>query len=349
MVAYLIGSPHAVGVQVTYIAYVYGSPHMVHPPLEVELTLDPLLTIESSSVDFIQLGPGHLRWAVPSIPPGGIQGFTFTCLIPEDEALTGQVVTAALTLFQDEPDTNEENDHYAITRTILNSLDPNDKLVRTSTGHSEGSYILGSDEYVDYTIRFQNTGTTAAVNVYLIDTLAPEFDLNSLWVITASHSFSVEVLPGRVLRYDFQNIMLPDSSSDPLGSQGFASFRIWPAPGLEPGMLLRNAADIYFDFNEPIRTNDADLIVALPTTIGAAQDDPRVLVHPNPASELLRVMLPDGQWFPEVLSTTGELVMSFASMASHGVLDVSQLAEGMYILRVNNGQGGMATTRFVRH
>lgn len=162
---------------------------------------------------------------------------------------------------------------------------PNDKQARTSSGTSDADYFLDADTHIDYTIRFQNTGNAAATYVYITDTIAPAFDLLSFQILATSHAFTASLLDDRVMRFDFPAIMLPDSASDPLGSQGFIRYRIRPKdPQL--GDVLANAADIFFDFNPPIRTNTSELVVALPTTVETHKAD-RPLMLPNPAQDLV--------------------------------------------------------------
>lgn len=73
----------------------------------------------------------------------------------------------------------------------------------------------------------------------------------------ASHpyQFTVSGKNRPVLTFTFSGLPLPESSRDPLGSQGFVQFTIQPKAGLAPKALGENYADIFFDYNEPVRTN----------------------------------------------------------------------------------------------
>ena len=108
------------------------------------------------------------------------------------------------------------------------------------------------------------TRTAEAINVRLLDTISPLLELTSYQLLGASHTMVPSLLKGRVLQFGFSNIMLPDNSSDPLGSHGFVSFRLKPIVDLLVGEELTNAADIYFDIKPPIRTNTTTLIAELP-------------------------------------------------------------------------------------
>jgi sugar lactone lactonase YvrE len=138
---------------------------------------------------------------------------------------------------------------------ILDSFDPNDKQVvpmGTTAQHYTPTGIP-----LRYQVRFQNTGTDDAYYVAVVDTLAADLDLRTLHVTTASHPYRLTVTGhGRpVLTFTFTNINLPPSRRDEAGSNGFVQFSIQPKAGLPARALIENKADIFFDYNPPIRTN----------------------------------------------------------------------------------------------
>jgi hypothetical protein len=55
--------------------------------------------------------------------------------------------------------------------------------------------------------------------------------------------------------------MLPDSTTDEPGSNGFITFTVDQVPDLSNGTIINNQADIYFDFNAPIITNETDHLI----------------------------------------------------------------------------------------
>ncbi|MBK8699064.1 MAG: VCBS repeat-containing protein [Saprospiraceae bacterium] len=134
------------------------------------------------------------------------------------------------------------------------SYDPNDKLSYPNRGGK--NYTLGDEELV-YTIRFQNTGTDTAFYVELRDTFDADLDINSIRPIGASHPFTSKLnIQDRELRVKFDQILLPDSKTDEVGSQGYFVFGgMAKKRATFPKVQLRNKAQIFFDFNPPIHTN----------------------------------------------------------------------------------------------
>ena len=137
---------------------------------------------------------------------------------------------------------------------IVNSYDPNDKRVYPE-GECEPGYI-SPNQKLTYTVRFQNTGNAEAINIYILDSLDPHLDLQSVRVIGKSHSPMItEILPGNVLKFRFDNIHLPDSATNEPASNGYVIFEVDPLPGLVNGTEINNEVGIYFDFNAPVITN----------------------------------------------------------------------------------------------
>lgn len=141
---------------------------------------------------------------------------------------------------------------------IRDSYDPNDISV-SPQGHGPKHFIKNNNK-LRYTIRFQNTGTDTAYDIYVIDTLPGELNIASLEMLGSSHKYTYKVLSGQkknVLRFDFKNIFLVDSFANEKKSHGFVSFDLSMIDSLKKGTEIRNFADIYFDFNPPVKTNTA--------------------------------------------------------------------------------------------
>ncbi|MDJ1473157.1 DUF7619 domain-containing protein [Xanthocytophaga flava] len=157
---------------------------------------------------------------------------------------------------------------------IVDSYDPNDKLV-SPAGTPDDHYTPTGSE-LKYTIRFQNTGTDYAYTVVVVDTLSDDLDVATLKMGSASHNYSLKVSgKGKpVLKWTFADINLPDSTRDQAGSNGFIQFSIKPKADLPEKTGIENFADIFFDYNDPVRTN---------TTTNVLYDVPKVI---NPANQL---------------------------------------------------------------
>ncbi len=141
-----------------------------------------------------------------------------------------------------------------LSSTTICAYDPNDKSVSPVF-----NYLPTNSSYYDglyYTIRFQNTGNDTAFRVIITDTLSPWLDFNTFNLLDASHNVAVEFNNiNRALKFSFYNILLPDSNVNEPGSHGKVQFEIKPVANIPSMTLIENKANIYFDLNPPIITN----------------------------------------------------------------------------------------------
>ncbi|WP_224997958.1 gliding motility-associated C-terminal domain-containing protein [Cesiribacter sp. SM1] len=162
------------------------------------------------------------------------------------------------------PQNDEAENIEMLCLPIIDSYDPNDK--RVAPAGITATNNIAEDSQLEYTIRFQNTGTDTAYTVVVVDPLSEHLDISTLKVGIASHPVQWEISrdnqPSIIWR--FKKINLPDSTTNERASHGFVKFKISPKEGLPKGTIIRNKADIYFDYNSPIITNEVFNTLGLP-------------------------------------------------------------------------------------
>lgn len=145
-----------------------------------------------------------------------------------------------------------ESDDITIEMTC--AYDPNDKQA-FPVGYEEPNFILPQTE-IEYLVRFQNTGNAPATTVLIQDTISPMLDLDSFELRSSSHSVSAFTdHEDNVVNFLFEDINLPDSTSNEPESHGFITFTLHTSDNLEPDDEIFNTAFIYFDNNPAIITN----------------------------------------------------------------------------------------------
>lgn len=149
---------------------------------------------------------------------------------------------------------NDQN-HFIDIDCVANtgSFDPNEKRA-FPIGYGDDHHIE-VDTRLEYQINFQNTGTDTAFLVTLRDTLTKHLDISTLEFGASSHSYRWEVSPNGTLKFIFENILLPDSTTNEAASHGFVKYKISPVATTALGTTIENSAAIYFDFNAPVITN----------------------------------------------------------------------------------------------
>ena len=234
-------------------------------------------------------------------------------------------------------DNNINNNTYNYCYQVVNSLDPNQKEVYPI------NVAPGYQDWFTYTIHFQNTGTASAMNIRLADTLDSNLDFETFQVINYSDTTEVS-LDNNILTFNFPNIMLPDSTSDPEGSKGFVQYRIKPKANLPAGTQIKNTAFIYFDYNAPIVTNTTINEFMQTIAINENKSNASLSIFPNPgnghftlsiASDFVRI----NSGNIEIYNVLGEKIYQSEIKNPRSEIDISQQPNGIYILRVNdNGQ-----------
>jgi hypothetical protein len=147
----------------------------------------------------------------------------------------------------------------SLSHVVVGSYDPNDKAVYPE---ALTPAQVRTAEPLTYKIRFQNKGTAEAFFVTIRDTLSDKLDPGTFEMVSASHSYKVDLSSTGVLKWHFADINLPAESADEPGSHGFVEYRIRPKQNLLLGKTVENKAFIYFDHNDPIITNVATVTVA---------------------------------------------------------------------------------------
>lgn len=160
-------------------------------------------------------------------------------------------------------DVDSTNNSHIFTTVVVNAYDPNDILCFQG---DKISIDQVPDELV-YRIRFQNTGTASAVNVVVKTFLDAGLDIDTFTPISASHDYKVQLSNTNKVEFIFENIQLPDSTSDEPASHGWIFYKIKPLSSSVLGDDFDATANIYFDFNPPIITNTFNTEVAVETTI----------------------------------------------------------------------------------
>ncbi|MCW3105480.1 MAG: C-terminal target protein [Bacteroidetes bacterium] len=220
---------------------------------------------------------------------------------------------------------------------VTGAFDPNDKNV------NQPYYIFGNEEMV-YKVRFQNTGTLAAHNVIVKDTLDSDLDFSTFRLLGSSHPVNVVFEPGNGISFEFINIMLPDSTSNESGSHGEVVYSIQPRTGRPVGTSIKNKAFIYFDYNAAVITNTTTNVIA-GATLGIDKLDAvgAVSLFPNPAQDEISILVPAKyrDYRIELLDIAGRVVIEkeTGSAATVQRMDVSALNNGIYLLKVSDKQG----------
>lgn len=241
---------------------------------------------------------------------------------------------------------------------IVGSYDPNDKE-GLPLGY-KSAHFIDQNQDIEYRIRFQNTGTDTAFTIVVRDTLSDFLDIASLKIGASSHRFNWTIDGKNVLVFRFENIKLVDSFHNEAGSHGFVKFKISQKKDVALGTLITNQADIYFDFNAPIRTNKTvhtigkDFIITALQTISPIPNV-EIKVYPNPfnAEATIEVLGLD-KITPLSISSNfmlfdalGRQIRSEKFEGNQFLFERQELPTGIYFFKIENGGRLVGTGKFL--
>lgn len=226
----------------------------------VDFIKDVRLGFDSASVTPSSINGDTLKWLFTNLAPRTVGSILlhFKGAIPPTLNF-GDTLSSNAKIHPIVGDSTSVDNVFPIKQIVTGSYDPNDK--RESHGGRITTVQVADGEYLQYIIRFQNTGTDTAFNINIRDTLSPKLDWNTFEMISTSHEYQLTITERNKCFWQFSNINLVDSIKNEPLSHGFIVFKIKPQSNLVVGDVITNQASIYFDYNLPVETNTEQTIV----------------------------------------------------------------------------------------
>ncbi|UII26303.1 FG-GAP-like repeat-containing protein [Fulvivirga maritima] len=299
------------------------------------------------TVDFpenVEVVSGDLAWStangqsytwsignVEAFDEGTLEVITRTNL----SSIVGEMLTTQFNIEASNGDCDLLSNTTSDTNEVMGSIDPNDIWVSDTR-------INRLDRELTYLIRFQNVGNYPATFVRVSDEISSHLDLSTFEMLAVSHNVSELRVDGRTLKWRFDNINLPDSTSDEAASHGFIKFKIKPLDNLIHGDSIFNQANIYFDYDGAIATNIVHTVYHNPAQ--------RIIdVFPNPLSLSEGVVGFVGDMtYPYDLTLYNSLGIKTAEIKGIDEFKVDlkplQLTSGIYIYQLHDQYGILMTT-----
>ncbi|WNH13142.1 T9SS type A sorting domain-containing protein [Thalassobellus suaedae] len=235
-------------------------------------------------------------------------------------------------------DLNIENNKSTLSEVVIGSYDPND------IAESNGPEILyddfTTDDYLYYTIRFQNVGTASAINVSIDNALDAKLDKSTIQMLNASHDY-VFRRTNNLLNWKFDNIHLPSEDMDEPASHGYVYYKIKPLAGYKIGDVIPNTAEIYFDFNPAVITNTYKTEFVA-TLSNKKISDSEFSISPNPANNSVELSFGKvniSSINVKIYNIQGKQILKASKTLQNKsvILDVSKLKSGLYFIKVSDG------------
>ena len=262
---------------------------------------------------------------------------TITMQVPPIPTVAiGQLLTNTASIVPLTDDVVITNNTSSLTQAVIAAYDPNDKM------ESHGEKILFSsfnaNDYLYYTIRFENTGNASAINVNVTDVLNSKIDELSVQMVSASHAYTMDrVTTG--LNWNFNNIQLPVSVANTNIGKGYITFKAKLKPGFAVGDIIPNTASIFFDTNPAIITNtfNTEFVSALANANFNTSD---FNLFPNPATNFVQIKLSnDNSSLKNIViyDMIGKTIKSITNLNNNEtIVDISNFSKGMYLVEITD-------------
>jgi uncharacterized repeat protein (TIGR01451 family) len=307
-------------------------------------------TIPSGTITFTKDNLLSISAIEGAIATANANGFiyNFTNLLPnEDFYITvslqvpnvpisnvGDLVTNTASISYSDG-TNTVTENSSLTETIINTLDPN------SISERFGGRILHSafdaNDYLTYTIRFENSGATIINNLQINDFLDNKLDETSIRTVRTSHPFVLDRVANN-LNWRLNGINFPPNTpNDEITGQGYIVFQVKPKPGYAVGDIIPNKSSIYFDSNPVIETE-----IYNTEFVGSLSNENfefnNLLIYPNPVSNILNIENNEIIENLEVSNVLGQKVLFKKVDNSKTKIDLSGFTNGIYFVKILNNK-----------
>lgn len=289
-------------------------------------------------------------WDLPELPPFG-KATIFVNVVVDVYVAIDDWLELNATVFPITADENPVDNYGELRSQVVGAFDPNDKQV-----FPKGEFtpdMLAQGDPLIYTIRFQNTGNYLAEHVRIVDTISQLLDIATIDILSSSHDMTHHIHRDNTVEFVFESIFLPDSFSNEPESHGFVKFSLKPKSTIAISDEIQNFADIYFDFNAPIRTNTVKNIFSYKSFVHHRRVANDIVIFPNPAVDYCEFSMPSsvsGSGLLDVIGSDGKSILTQQVNIEKGQLLFSsrQLATGVYTIKVHF-EGECFFGRLVKH
>ena len=305
----------------------------------VEIELDTAIIFISSIPTPTSISNNILSWNYSNLEVNEYQQIHIITQMPNVDHL-GDTLVNIVNIDPTIEDVYIGNNVDTLFQVLIGSYDPNDKTVHQ--GVLDEKYVL-FDQTLDYTIRFQNTGTDTALMVNVYDTISSHMDMSTFQLLGTSHPCQIEIRNNNLVVFHFYDILLPDSNVNQLGSNGFIQYGISPKDSLDENTVVNNTGYIYFDYNPAIITNTAfnTYVSVIPSAVAIVEKIQKdgISIYPNPTQGNVTFDLGKIQINVQIKITDfqGREVKQLKISNSQFIdIDLNETAEGVYFIMVKS-------------
>lgn len=314
-----------------------GSSEVYNVP--IKLTHGGYMAVKSSTPLYSSVNYNTYTWMVDTLKPGQVKTIHLMDSVYLSRAIGSTLSFTAEAIYNYDIDPLDNTKTYFTE--VVGAIDPNDLTVSPRGESDEGFVKKGTTLF--YKVRFQNIGNYMASNVFINDCLPQGIDHSSIAFESSSHPCAFSYSDDGCIDARFNDINLPDSTSDFDKSQGYLLFSVRVKQDVDAGAYIPNSAAIKFDYEDPLNTN------RVMNTVVYDHEEESLFVFPNPNNGDMNLQLLSGkEQFQSdnqiknalLYNLNGQMIKTVAGNGS-GMLPISlqEIAGGVYQLKAEDMTG----------
>jgi hypothetical protein len=274
------------------------------------------------STKFIDLKPFESRTEILS--------FTVNSPVQTPAVNIGDKLKFVTTITPSNEDETPEDNVFELNQTVVGAYDPN--LIMCLQGNELKPSEIGKT--LHYTIEFENTGNYPAENIVVVEEIDPKkYDINSLQILNTSHPMKFR-MEGNKVEYYFEDIKLGEHK------HGNILLKLKSYEGLTVGSEVDKQANIYFDYNAPVQTNNEKTIYQdLKASISELKEDVSIHVYPNPGNGIVHVKADKNIKSINMYDVNGRVIQSKIVNSLNVELQLTDEITGVYFVKVITEEG----------
>ncbi|WP_053002309.1 DUF7619 domain-containing protein [Kordia jejudonensis] len=301
---------------------------------------DTVLDLVTSSQTTTSQTVGQLTWDYTNLMPFesrsiyvtlSVNASTDTPAVNIGDALNFTATVSPI-VGDDLPNDNVFN----FNQTVIDAFDPNNIIC------IEGDVVAPSEigNFLHYVVNFENTGNLIAENIVIEIEIDPtQYDLNALYLLSSSHNVEVSIT-GNIVKIIFQSIFLES------GGHGNILLKIPTQLSLQPQDFVEITANIFFDYNFPIETNNAETTFATLSNPEFGVDS-SIEMYPNPTKDNLYITANNLIKSIELYDLQGRIIQQENFNAKQVNVDMANQARGIYFIKIST-ENGVSTEKIIK-
>lgn len=307
---------------------------------------DSTTTFVSSIPDVDEVQENYLKWNYENLLPFEERQIEMTLQLNSPMDLPPLNGTDTL-IYQASigPSINDKtrnNNTSGLIQQVINSYDPND--IRCLEGEQLDIKKIGNA--LHYVIRFENLGNASAKNVVIQNPIdQSKLEINTVKLISSSHDVKTHSRDSLV-EFVFEDINL--SFEDEL-NDGYVLYSINSKSNLVLDDTIKNSAEIYFDFNFPVSTNNYITVVSENVLSSTSEINTfnSSNIFPNPFKNAFIIQEELGSYV-RIYNARGDMIFSKKINTNPFTIQANSWNGGLYYLRLEDSKRNRPTYKLLK-